>query len=67
MTADSKSRRRAELDLAVLEDELVAAKSDKKTSPDKLRELKDKVRAARAEFRADRDSVATIRSNGKAG
>lgn len=64
MTANSK---RAELDLAVLEDELVEAKADKKKSPEELRKLKDKVRAARAEFRAGRDGVAPIRTNAKAG
>lgn len=67
MTADSK---RAELELAVLEDELVAAKADKKKSPEDLRKLKDKVRAARAEFREARGvtpMLDPIRTNAKAG
>jgi len=45
---------RAELELAELEDELVAAKSKKK-APDNLREIKDKVRAARQAYRQLRE------------
>ena len=62
-----KSRRRAELDLAVLEDELVEAKASD-ASPAKLRKLKDKVREARAAFRADRDggpATIEVKTNGK--
>jgi len=46
---------RAELELAVLEDELAAAKGDDKMKPDKYRELKDKVRAARQASRQSRE------------
>lgn len=47
---------KAELDLAVLEDELAEAKADDKTPPAKYRALKDKVRAARAAHREAREA-----------
>jgi hypothetical protein len=46
---------KAELDLAVLEDELAVAKADDKVKPDKYRELKNKVRAARQAHREARE------------
>jgi hypothetical protein len=45
---------RAELERVELEEELVAAKA-KKTSPDELREIKNKVRAARQAYRQQRE------------
>lgn len=45
---------RAELALAELEDQLAAAKTDKKVTADELRELKNQVRAARAAHREGR-------------
>lgn len=67
---DPKARRKAELELAVLEDELVEAKAS--ASPAKLRKVKDKVREARAAFRADRDEAsgaapATVKTTVKKG
>jgi hypothetical protein len=47
---------RAELELAELEDELVAAK-DAGGDPDELREIKDKVRAARQAHREARQAT----------
>jgi hypothetical protein len=47
---------KAELDLAVLEDELAAAKADDKMPPAKYRELKNKVRAARVAHRTAREA-----------
>jgi hypothetical protein len=46
---------KAELELAVLEDELAKAKNDDKTSAVKYRELKNKVRAARQAHREARE------------
>ena len=45
----------AELDLAVLEDELVKAKASKSIKPDELVEIKNKVRAARQASREARE------------
>jgi hypothetical protein len=45
---------RAELELVELEEQLVDAKSKKK-APDNLREIKDKVRAARQAYRQQRE------------
>ena len=46
---------RAELELAELEDELVAAKAKKGVKPDELRALKDEVRAVRQAYREKRE------------
>jgi len=46
---------RAELELAELEDELVAAKAEDGGDPDAYRDLKDRVRAARQAFREARE------------
>ena len=48
---------RGELELAELEDELVKAKAKKSIKPDELREIKDKVRAARQKFRESRETA----------
>lgn len=45
---------RAELALAELEDELVAAKADEDLDPEELRDVKNRVRAARQEYRETR-------------
>jgi hypothetical protein len=47
---------KAELDLAVLEDQLAQAKDDDKMPAAKYRELKNKVRAARQAHREARDA-----------
>lgn len=46
---------RAELALAELEDELVAAKADDKTTDAKFRDIKNKLREARAAHRQSRE------------
>lgn len=52
---DLRARHRAELELAVLEDELVEAKAS--ANPAKLRKVKDKVREKREAVRAARGEV----------
>jgi hypothetical protein len=47
---------KAELDLAVLEDELSEAKANEKTTAARLRDLKNKVRAARQAHREAREA-----------
>lgn len=46
---------RAELELAELEEQLVAAKADPDVSADELREVKTQVRAARQTYREARE------------
>jgi hypothetical protein len=46
---------RAELAVVELEDELVAAKAKKSVKPDELRDIKNKVRAARQAARLQRE------------
>jgi hypothetical protein len=41
--------------MAELEDELVAAKADAKVKPDKLKAIKEQVRAARQAYREARE------------
>ncbi len=52
---DIRARHKAELDVAVLEAELIELKASG-DDPDKLRKVKDKLRAARQTYRENRAS-----------